>query len=264
MGSSSFSVSRPGASRSCTAPSLVFVSKWVFGPPLATPRRWCAAGALRNVVYVASGIGSQFSADVAKSVEKWNLEENKLKTCKRTSYGSKNKNCYKGWRWEKMGELKDCRFSRDAIDAVGWRGKLCVVHVTAKGGVLYDVAKDNWEDMPEGMIRGWRGPAAAMDEEVIYMVDDTDGALRKYDEETDEWREVTKSELLKGAQHIAAGGGRVCVVSKGVGSGGIVVVNVKASPPRLWVVETPPGYEALTVHILPRMNHPVSDFRYQF
>ncbi|XP_044466643.1 F-box/kelch-repeat protein SKIP25-like [Mangifera indica] len=227
---------------------------WVFGPPLNTPRRWCAAGSLHNVVYVASGIGYQFSTEVARSVEKWDLQKNKY-----------NNNYYHnggcgggGGRWEKMKGLKDGTFCRDAVDAVGWRGKLCMVNVKgygAKEGVVYDVERDTWREMPEGMIKGWRGPVAAMDEEVMLTVDETNGALRKYDEEKDDWEEmIIQSNMLVGAQQIACGGGRVCVVG---GEGGIVVVDVVAAPPRIWAVDTPNGFQALAVHILPRMSQSV-------
>ncbi|KAK0591117.1 hypothetical protein LWI29_035754 [Acer saccharum] len=214
---------------------------WIFGPPLLTARRWCAAGSLGGAVYVASGIGSRFSSDVARSVEKWDLE------------------CCSGWRWEKMeGRLKDGRFSRDAVDAVGWKGRLCMVNVkgdAAKEGLVYDVGKDAWRDMPKGMLKGWRGPVAAMDvdEEVLYTVDETKGSLRKYDQEIDCWVEIISSGMLVGAQQIAAAAGKVCVVCDGA-DGGIVVVDVRAVPPRIWMLDTPPGFQALTVHILPRMS----------
>ncbi|KAM1784435.1 hypothetical protein ACFX12_037447 [Malus domestica] len=214
---------------------------WAFGPPLTTPRRWCAVGALSGVVYVASGIGSHFSIDVARSVEKWDLS--KWKKYQVNSNG-----------WEKVSGLRDGKFSRDAIDAVGWRGMLCMVNVkgdTAKEGAVYDVEKDTWQDMPEGMIAGWRGPVAAMDEDVMYVMDEAKGALRRYDPNKDVWEEVFESERLRGADQIAAGGGRVCVVC----GGGIFVVDVSAATPRLWAVETPPGLEAVAIHILPRMSH---------
>ncbi|GLT73957.1 hypothetical protein SLA2020_457840 [Shorea laevis] len=221
---------------------------WTFGPRLATPRRWCAAGASRGVVYVASGIGSHFSNDVARSMEKWDSHLQPNKIC--------NENHLSKWRWEKMRGLKDGKFSRDAIDAIGWRGKLCMVNVkgdAAKEGLVYDVEKDLWEEMPEGMLMGWRGPVAAMDEEVMYVVDERKGAVRRYEAKTDSWEDVMESERLKGAQQMAAGYGRVCIVC---GDGKIVVVNVMVAPPRLWVVERPEGFEAVAVHVLPRMSRP--------
>ncbi|GLT74918.1 hypothetical protein SLA2020_466830 [Shorea laevis] len=219
---------------------------WTFGPPLDTPRRWCAAGASRGAVYVASGIGSHFSTDVARSLEKWDLQLQPNKTF--------HGNHHTRWKWEKMRRLKDGKFCRDAIDAISWRGKLCMVNVkgdAAKEHIVYDVEKDLWEEMPKGMLIGWRGPVAAMDEEVMYVVGERDGVVRKYDAEMDSWEDIMKSERLKGAKQMAAGGGRVCIVC---GDGDIVVVDVVVAPPRLWVVERPRGFEAVAVHVLPRMT----------
>ncbi|KAI3468474.1 hypothetical protein Pfo_025137 [Paulownia fortunei] len=191
--------------------------KWAHGPPLSAPRRWCAAGASCGVVYVASGIGSHYDND-----------------------------------------LRDAKFSREAIDAVGWKGKLCMVNVkgdAAKEGIIYDVETDSWEEMPEGMLAGWRGPAAAMEEETIYVVDESKGWLKKYDHLKDAWVEVVKNKMLTGAQQVVAAGGRVCVLcADGLG---IAVVDVAALPPaRLWMVEVPPEFQAVGIHVLPRLCHP--------
>ncbi|XP_065869025.1 F-box/kelch-repeat protein SKIP25 [Euphorbia lathyris] len=218
--------------------------RWNLGPPLDTPRRWCAAGVVNDSIYVASGVGSQFSADLGKLVERWDFFRPK-------------------WKWKKVKGLDDGRFCREAIDAIPWRGKLCMVNVkgdAAKEGLVYDTEKDDWEDMPDGMLFGWKGPAAAMDEEVIYAVDEGKGALKKYDPEKDEWDSVMECDRFVGAQQIAAGGGRVCVVCGGSNRGEIVVVDVVAQPVKLWNVEMPPGFEGVAVHILPRMSQPELEF----
>lgn len=187
---------------------------------------------------MASGIGTKFSSDVARSMEKWDLM----------------KSLNDGVMWERKRDLRDGRFSRDAIDAVGWKGKLCMVNVkgdaAGKEGILYDVEGDTWQEMPEGMLYGWRGPVAAMAEEVMYGVDEVSGGLRRYSEEKDDWEEVVVDERLKGAEQVVAEGGRVCVVS----GGGIFVVDVMVAPARIWVVQLPVGFEAVTIHVLPRMT----------
>ncbi|XP_057503673.1 F-box/kelch-repeat protein SKIP25-like [Actinidia eriantha] len=218
---------------------------WGFGPSLRTPRRWCTAGASGDTVFVASGIGSHYTTDAARSVERWDLRNNR-----RGKHGLEL-----GGNWEKLGAMRDGKFSRDAIDGVGWRGKLCMVNVkgdSAKEGVVYDVDNDHWAEMPEGMLAGWRGPAAAMDEGTLFAVDEAKGVLRRYDGASDRWEEVVAEVRLRGAERMAAAGGRVCVVCGG--GGGIVVVDVVASPPRLWVVDTPADFEAVDIHILPRMS----------
>ncbi|KAJ8774111.1 hypothetical protein K2173_009542 [Erythroxylum novogranatense] len=239
--------------------------KWSFGPPLDTPRRWCATGTTQGIVYVASGIGSHFSTDVAKSVEKWEPQRiNKDGETQNQKENSDTNNSFSGWswKWEKVKGLKDARFSRDAVDAVGWRGKLCMVNMkgdAAKEGIVYDTQKEDWENMPKGMLAGWKGPVATMNEEVMYVVDERKGALRTYDPERDKWENIIKSERLRGAQQIAAEGGRVCVLCGG-SDDGIVVVDMVSKPVRMRVIETPPGFEAVAVHILPRMSKPDAGF----
>jgi len=171
---------------------------------------------------------------VARSLEKWDV---------------RNPNAAV---WEKMTDLKDGRFSREAIDAVGWRQKLCMVNVkgdAAKEGAVYDVAEDAWKEMPEGMLYGWRGPVAAMEEEVMYVVDEAKGVLRRYLAEEDSWEEILENERFKGAEQLVAEKGKLCVVS----ASGISVVDVAASPPRIIPVLLPEGFEPVAVHVLPRM-----------
>eukprot|EP00256_Glycine_max_P065022 XP_025979617.1 F-box/kelch-repeat protein SKIP25 [Glycine max] len=156
-------------------------------------------------------------------------------------------------RLGKKTELKDGRFSREAIDAVGWKQKLCMVNVkgdAAKEGVVYDVAEDAWKEMPEGMLYGWRGPVAAMEEEVMYVVDEAKGVLRRYVEEQDAWEDILENKRLKGAEQIVAQRGKLCVVSP---SSGISVVDVAAVPPRIVPILLPEEFEPVAVHILPRM-----------
>lgn len=207
---------------------------WSHGPPLS-PRRWCALGSLGSSVYVASGIGSHFSLHVARSLHKWDLLAHAA-----------------AWEWQPKAQLRDARFSREAVDAVGWRGSLCMVNVkgdAAKEGVVYDVAGDFWKDMPEGMLNGWRGPVAAMEERLMFVVDEAKGALRIYIPQQDAWEDILDNHRLKGAQQLVAHQGKLCVVSPS----GISVVDVAVAPPRIFPVKLPEGLEPVAVHVLPRM-----------
>lgn len=217
---------------------------WGRGPPLSAPRRWCAAGALRSSVYVASGIGSHYDNDVARSAEKLDLDPRRSEPRRRPG-------------WEGLGKLRDAKFSREAIEAIGWKGKLCMVNVKGnapKEGVIYDAGRDSWVEMPEGMVAGWRGPAAAMEEETIYTVDESRGWLKRYDEAKDAWVQVVENELLRGAQQVvAAAAGKVCVLC--ANGSRIVVVDVAAPPPAaVWVVEVPPELQSVGIHVLPRLS----------
>ncbi|KAD6120073.1 hypothetical protein E3N88_11344 [Mikania micrantha] len=245
---------------------------WSSCPPLPNPRRWCASGALQDTVVVASGIGSHYTETVARSVEKWVFRKTEsldkkpdgyrekiqsFKNLKITAESFNENRKDSGDNWVKMRSLKHSKLCREAIDAVGMNGKLFMVNVKgdyAKEGFVYELDSDEWSEMPAGMLGGWRGPTAAMDEETMYVVDESRGVLRRYDEGVDSWSDILADERLKGAEYIAAGGGRVCVVcEKAVG---IVVVDVVATQPRLWVVETPPEHDVLALHILPRTSLP--------
>ncbi|CAL9068484.1 F-box/kelch-repeat protein SKIP25-like [Musa acuminata AAA Group] len=217
--------------------------RWRLGPPLHAPRRWCAAGAADGAVYLVSGVGTDYNTDVARSAERWDPAAGAIAG------------------WERVAPLPDGRFSREAVEAVASRGKLCMVNVrgrAAKQGTVYDIRADRWEEMPPGMLAGWTGPAASAaddDDEgggCIYVVDERSGALKAYDWYADSWATVAESELLKGAAQMAVGGGRACVVC---GDGrAMVVVDVAMAPARIWVVEPPEGKRALTVHVLPRLS----------
>ncbi|KAM0837956.1 hypothetical protein ACQ4PT_061302 [Festuca glaucescens] len=218
--------------------------RWLAGPrvPLA-PRRWCAAGAARGRVFVAGGVGAGYDLDVARSGASWDPATA---------------------AWEAVPPLRDGRFSRDAAEAVCSGGKVCMVSLRGRGakeGAVLDLDEGRWEDMPPGMLAGWKGPAAASPDtgDAIFLVDEEHGALNAYDWETDRWRTVVEAERLKGASEMAAGGGRVCVVADGGKK--VVIVDVttpKASTatPRMWEVEAPEGRRVVSLHVLPRMTRP--------
>lgn len=214
-------------------------SNWTFGPPLSNPRRWCIAGSAHGAVYIASGVGAQYQSDVARSVEKWDMNKKEM-----------------DWNWEKMASLKDGRFSREAVEAIGYRDKLCMVNINGKApkdGIVYDFLTNQWKEMPRGMLAGWIGPTA-VDGDFIYVVDQENGSLSKYNAENDSWEKLIElSEHLKGVEYIAARGGRVCAVC--AGGGEIIVVDILATPPKTWTVAPPPESEVVAVHILPRMTH---------
>ncbi|XP_050222079.1 F-box/kelch-repeat protein SKIP25-like [Mercurialis annua] len=214
-------------------------NRWLFGPKFTVPRRWCVTGAFNNTVYLASGVGLNFDGDVARSMEKWDMNGDK-----------------ENWKWEKMAELRDGRFSREAVEAVGYKGKICMVNVKGnapKDGWVYDVEKMTWENMPIGMIAGWTGAAAATvdGEELMYVVDETTGRLSEYDGEKDIWKMVTELAELKGAEQMSVRRGRVCVVC--ANGEKIMVIDVVAIPARFWVVEPPSGLKVVGLHILPRI-----------
>ncbi|KAF6146207.1 hypothetical protein GIB67_011679 [Kingdonia uniflora] len=215
-------------------------NKWCLGPPFSNPRRWCAAGSVHRSLYVASGIGSGYTQEIARSAERLDLKKSKARS--------------EELEWEKVTPLKHGKFSREAVEAVGWRGKLYMVNVKGhapKEGVVYNVENNLWEKMPEGMLFGWNGPATSMNEDVIYVVDEEKCVLKIYNPKTDCWDNVMESLKLKGAMQITAGGGKVCIVC--TGGSDVVVVDVVHRPTSFWVVRPPMEKKFVAAHILPRL-----------
>lgn len=214
--------------------------KWSFGPPFTYPRRWCVTGSIDGSVYVASGTGARYNRDVARSLERWDMSKKESE-----------------WSWEKRTEFKDGKFSREPIEAVGYRGKLCMVNIKGKAvkeGAVYNVATNQWEEMPRGMLGGWSGPATT-DDETMYVIDQETGSLSKYHSDNDCWEQfIGPSTHLQGAEHISVGCGKVCAVS---GDGAkISVVDISSRHTNFWLLEPPQGMEVVAVHILPRMSQP--------
>lgn len=238
----------PALSRPLVFDPTAPTPRWLFGPliPLA-PRRWCAAGAARGRVFIAGGVGAGYDPAVARSGAAWDPATPSAP-------------------WEPLPPLRDGRFSRDAAEAVCSGGKVCMVNVRSRGakeGAVFDLRAGRWEDMPLGMLAGWKGPAAASPEsgETIFVVDEERGALNAYDWGADRWRTVAEEERLKGAAEIAVGGGRVCVVADGGAKVVVVDVTRKArrdstAAARMWEVAAPAGKRVVALHVLPRMTRP--------
>ncbi|WVZ78561.1 hypothetical protein U9M48_026253 [Paspalum notatum var. saurae] len=235
--------------------------RWRLGPrfPFA-PRRWCAAGSARGRVFVAGGVGEGYDAADARAGAVWDPAA--------APGGAEG-------GWEPLPPLRDARFCRDAAEAVCSAGKVCMVSLRSRGakeGAVFDLRAGRWEDMPPGMLAGWKGSAAASaGSETIFVVDDERGALLAYDWAADRWATVAESERLKGAAEMAAGGGRVCIAAQGGEK--VIVVDVAtrmpprlsqrghaaAAAPRMWEVAAPPGKRVVALHVLPRMARACAD-----
>ncbi|XP_057522487.1 F-box/kelch-repeat protein SKIP25-like [Amaranthus tricolor] len=61
---------------------------WTYDPSISVPRRWCVTRSLNGSLYIASGVGSHFSTDTARSVEKWNPSANNRKNLMKAKFTS--------------------------------------------------------------------------------------------------------------------------------------------------------------------------------
>ncbi|KAF8687004.1 hypothetical protein HU200_043284 [Digitaria exilis] len=234
-------------------------SRWRVGPRFPfSPRRWCAAGSASGRVFVAGGVGAGYDARDARSGAVWDPSP---------SSSSSSPAAVKGW--EPIPPMRHSAFSRDAAEAVCSGGKVCMVSLRSRGakeGAVFDLGAGRWEDMPPGMLAGWKGPAAAAattgggGDETIFVVDEERGALMAYEWGDDRWRTVVESERLKGAAEMAAGGGKVCVAAEEGAK--VIVVDVTSTKTKrgaaratsMWEVAAPDGKRVVALHVLPRMT----------
>lgn len=133
-----------------------------------------------------------------------------------------------------------------------------MVNVQGRGvkeGIVYDIEKDKWEEMPVGMLKGWTGPVVgptANGDGCMYVVDEMSGEVRAHKWGEDRWQLVAAaSEARQGAVVAAVGGGKMCVA---VTRGNAVEVVDVARPEKTWSVELPKGGRVIALHVLPRMS----------
>lgn len=221
------------------------------------PRTTCARPARARPRVRRRGVGAGYDPAVARSGATWDPRPRRPAAA-----------------WE---PIRRCATGGSAAEAVCSGGKVCMVNLRtpgAKEGAVFDLRAGRWEDMPPGMLAGWKGPAAASppdDGETIYVVDEERGALTAYDWGADRWRTVAESDRLKGAAEMTVAGGKACVVA--LGGGKVLIVDVTPPPPpppaarreswaapppppRMWEVAAPGGKRVVSLHVLPRMTRP--------
>ena len=137
---------------------------------------------------VASGCGKDWDLALSKSAEMYDPD---------------------GQQWVALERLKSSKFSGQAITAVNFKGKLHMV--CGKGvGVMYDPTTCKWMDMPKGMRNGWNGPSVVVDER-LFVLEETIGRLKCYDENEDCWTNVMEDEMLMDMDQLTgAAPGKFC------------------------------------------------------
>lgn len=165
--------------------------EWSEGAPFNVPRKWCVCGTVADKLLVASGCGREWDMALSKSAQMYDSDAR---------------------RWVEVEGLRSSTFSRMGMSAVNYKGKL---HIVSGVGVVYDPETGKWGDMPRGMKDGWSGQSLVVDGE-LYVLEESTGRLKVYEEGRDEWRFVTmQDEMLKNMEQLAGGptsGGMFCGV----------------------------------------------------
>ncbi|KAI5081646.1 hypothetical protein GOP47_0001389 [Adiantum capillus-veneris] len=175
---------RQGALEPALDCPLIFdtqTQEWSEGAPFRIPRKWCACGIAAGKLLVASGCGREWDMALSKSAQMYDSGARK---------------------WVEIECLKSSTFSRAGISALNYKGKL---HMVSGVGVIYNPGSGKWEDMPRGMKDGWSGQSVVVDGK-LYVVEESSGRLKVYEESKDEWRSVPIEDgMLKQMQQPVAG-----------------------------------------------------------
>lgn len=215
---------------------------WKQGSPLSVPRKWCVCGMSGQSLYVASGSGKEWDRELSKSVEAYNLVEDK---------------------WENRRGLSTSKFSGEAMSAVTSNGKLHFVSgrgVFSKDGVVYDVATDCWSEMAPGLKRGWTGPAVAVNGK-FYLLETPAGKLKVYCGEEDEWKTIMVDAKLRNLEVFVGSNGKIVAIEAPVkdgdsSAGGQVlrVIDLASNIPRIFDIPVEGG-RVVSVQVLAMMHH---------
>jgi len=215
---------------------------WTQGSPFSVPRKWCVCGVSGESLYVASGSGKEWDRELSKSVEAYNLVDDK---------------------WENRRSLSSSKFSGEAMSAVTNEEKLYFVSgrgVFSKDGVVYDVATDLWSEMAPGLKKGWTGPAVAVDAK-FFLLETPAGKLKVYSPEEDEWKTIMVDAKLQSLEVFVGTRGKVVAIEAPVkdadaSAGGqlLRVIDLASDAPRIFDIPVEGG-QVVSVQVLAMMHH---------
>lgn len=217
-------------------------SLWKRGSPFKVPRKWCVCGVVDEKVYVASGSGKDWSQELSKSAEVYNLENDK---------------------WEALQNLSTSKFSGEAMNAVSNNNKLYFVSgrgVFSKEGVVYDIITQSWSEMSPGLKQGWKGPCVAVNGK-FYLIETPAGKLKVYAPERDEWDIIMVDSRLANLEVLIGTKGKIVAIEAAslkddeTSPGVLRVIDIASDAPQILDIPVQEG-QVVCVQVLAMMNQP--------
>lgn len=216
-------------------------NSWKQGSPFSVPRKWCVCGVADEKVYVASGSGKDWSQELSKSAEFYNLENDK---------------------WERLQKLSTSKFSGEAMNAVLNNNKLYFVSgrgVFSKDGVVYDLGTNSWLEMSPGLKWGWRGPCVSVNGK-FYLLETPAGKLKVYVPERDEWDTIMVDSRLANLEVFVGTKGKIVAIEAASGkdketnAGSLLrVIDIAFETPQIFDIPVQDG-QVVSVQVLAMMN----------
>ncbi|KAG1364108.1 F-box protein AFR-like [Cocos nucifera] len=206
-------------------------NSWSAAAPMPTPRSFFAAGAIGGRIFAAGGGDGGISA-----VECYDPAADRWLPAAGMRYG--------------MARYDAAVLGRQMYVTEGWRWPF----YTSPRAWVYDVDRDAWDEMSEGMREGWTGASAVVGDRLLIVTDYGDGRVKAYDAGNDAWRGVEGGGVppsLKRPYAVSGADGKIYVVGMGleVGVGTVAAGEKEGEKERLrveWeVVKGPPAFADL-------------------
>lgn len=136
-------------------------NRWSLSAPMQAPCAYSAAGNIAGKIVVAGGNGANENDDDSRA----------------ELYDQEN---------DKWADVAKMRYKMEKHDAVVMSGKLYVTEgwrwpfMFSPRGQVYDMEKDAWEEMSEGMREGWTGLAAVVGDRLVVISEHGNCQLKVY------------------------------------------------------------------------------------
>ncbi|XP_021903207.1 F-box protein AFR [Carica papaya] len=146
-------------------------NQWSVASPMLTPRSYFAAGNVNGKIMAVGGSGTSIS-DSIKAVECYDPENDTWTTAARMGMG--------------LARYDSAVIGKKMYVTEGWTWPFQF----SPRGEVYDIEKNTWEGMSDGMREGWTGVSVVMDDRLFTISEHGDCPMKVYIPDQDTWRYV--------------------------------------------------------------------------
>ncbi|GAV77882.1 Kelch_1 domain-containing protein, partial [Cephalotus follicularis] len=144
-------------------------NQWSVASPMLTPRSFFAAGSVKGKIMAVGGSGPSIS-DSISAVECYDPKTDTWKGAAKLRMG--------------LARYDSAVVGHRMYVTEGWTWPFMF---SPRGGV-YDIEKDTWQEMKDGMKEGWTGLSVVMGHRLFVISEHGDRLMKVYDPDEDTWR----------------------------------------------------------------------------
>ncbi|ESR63424.1 hypothetical protein CICLE_v10008681mg [Citrus x clementina] len=176
-------------------------NQWQLASPMLTPRSFFASGNVNGKIMAVGGTGANIN-ETMTAVECYDPESDTWTTAAKLRMG--------------LARYDSAVMGSKMYVTEGWTWPFMF---SPRGGV-YDINKDTWNLMSDGMKEGWTGISIVLEGKVFVISEHGDCPMKQYNPDDDTWRYVGGDKFPCEVMHrpFAVNGveGKIYVVSSGL------------------------------------------------